>query len=577
MYIVGGNAAFMDSAISDNTSTASGGGIFIDMGETTLFRNCLITGNMAGSDGGGISTMWGSNTTINNCTIADNNVSGTGGYGGGVNIDFGGNADITNSIIWNNLAQSSSQIAIGSSTATVSYSDIRGGWAGAGASNITGDPLFVSGSDYHLDQASSPCKDKGNLDANTESLHMWRGTTSTNNIPDSGKVDMGYHYLLHWKIVGDFNFDGKVDDSDEKYFNYAFYSGKSSSFPDWLNGRDFDQNGVVDIEDSNTFDLSYNPSDPASDTTPPSPNPMAFDLNAPNTPKYTTKPKAITIVAVTAIDGSGDPQYSFQRFTASGAADGNPSAWSSNPTFIDSNIKSGKTYGYKVRAQDVAGNKTDWSPMVFVTAKVERIKPNPNPMTWSVAPYAVSSTEVSMVATTATDASGVEYLFQETTGHRGATDGKWQSSPIYVDSGLTPATLYSYRVQVRDKSSNHNRTSWSLKSSIATRTADGGFLDTVRPILESPYGWVSFPRQNGGFHTMECGTALPSQTGGAVWYRFVCLDYSSVSSGWRTGDGATTWSVYVGGTHNYRWRAEAMDDSGDLYIVATGLTVWVIQ
>jgi hypothetical protein len=93
--------------------------------------------------------------------------------------------------------------------------------------------------------------------------------------------------------------------------------------------------------------------------------------------------------------------------------------------------------------------------------------PSPNPMTWAVAPYAASSTSVSMTATTASDVSGVEYYFTCTAG--GGNDSGWQNSPTYEDTGLTPETSYTYTVKARDKSANQNETAVSTAESATTQ------------------------------------------------------------------------------------------------------------
>jgi hypothetical protein len=87
--------------------------------------------------------------------------------------------------------------------------------------------------------------------------------------------------------------------------------------------------------------------------------------------------------------------------------------------------------------------------------------PTPSPMTWSVPPHATAGTVVQMTTIVATDPSGVEYYFDETTGHPGGADSGWQNSPTYVNAGLSEPTEYCYRVKARDKSANHNETGWS--------------------------------------------------------------------------------------------------------------------
>jgi len=95
--------------------------------------------------------------------------------------------------------------------------------------------------------------------------------------------------------------------------------------------------------------------------------------------------------------------------------------------------------------------------------------PSPNPMTWSAAPHATTSTSVSMTATAAFDPSGVEYYFDCLTA--GGHDSGWQSSPSYEDTGLSPNTTYTYTVTARDLSANQNQTAASTAESATTNPA----------------------------------------------------------------------------------------------------------
>ena len=92
--------------------------------------------------------------------------------------------------------------ALGGSGATaasnrITIGCIGVGWQGTG--NINSDPLFVTGplGDYYLSQIAagqaqnSPCVDTGD-----PASSMIIGTTRTDEIQDSGVVDMGYHYPL---------------------------------------------------------------------------------------------------------------------------------------------------------------------------------------------------------------------------------------------------------------------------------------------------------------------------------------------------------------------------------------------
>ena len=89
--------------------------------------------------------------------------------------------------------------------------------------------------------------------------------------------------------------------------------------------------------------------------------------------------------------------------------------------------------------------------------------PTPNPMTWSIVPYPISTASIGMTATTASDASAIEYFFdcQYATGS-GGSDSAWQASTSYVDSGLAPNDTYGYVVTARDASPLHNEGSPSI-------------------------------------------------------------------------------------------------------------------
>jgi hypothetical protein len=95
--------------------------------------------------------------------------------------------------------------------------------------------------------------------------------------------------------------------------------------------------------------------------------------------------------------------------------------------------------------------------------------PTPDPMTWATEPNATGGSSIAMVATIASDLSGVEYYFANVTDAN--HDSGWQASTSFQDTGLAPSTEYTYAVKARDLSSNHNETAYSTTAS-ATTTAD---------------------------------------------------------------------------------------------------------
>ena len=89
-----------------------------------------------------------------NSTIADNNPQGDQA----VIVFSGGQITVTNSIMWSNAFNLQTQDDPCPGCVTVTYSDIEGGYTGAG--NIDADPLFVGNGNYQL-QSGSPCIDTG--------------------------------------------------------------------------------------------------------------------------------------------------------------------------------------------------------------------------------------------------------------------------------------------------------------------------------------------------------------------------------------------------------------------------------
>ncbi|GAH15486.1 unnamed protein product, partial [marine sediment metagenome] len=94
--------------------------------------------------------------------------------------------------------------------------------------------------------------------------------------------------------------------------------------------------------------------------------------------------------------------------------------------------------------------------------------PEPLTATWDSVPYAIGQSTITMMAGEATDPSGVQYYFDETSDNPGGTDSGWQVSRTYTDSGLSPETEYTYKVQTRDMSPAQNTGNWSTSESATT-------------------------------------------------------------------------------------------------------------
>ena len=201
------------------------------------------------------------------------------------------------------------------------------------------------------------------------------------------------------------------------------------------------------------------------DTTPPDPSPMTWA-----TPPVATGEGSVTMTATTATDLNG-VEYFFDE--TSNNPGGTDSTWQDSPTYIDTGLTPGTTYKYTVTARDKspAQNPTAPSAEASVTTNpADTAAPAPDPMSFAIAPAAASISKITMTATTASDATGVEYYFTETTGNPGGSDSGWQDSPVYTDGGLDPGTSYTYKVKARDKSLAQNPTAESATASASTAT-----------------------------------------------------------------------------------------------------------
>ncbi len=189
-------------------SVGEGGGLRFDDSATVLVNN-LVAGNSAQTWGGGIACRR-AGVQIRNCTITFNSATD---YGGGIGCMESSTPTVTSSILYLDSAAEGAEIGLRShnypSTLSISYSSVTGGRAGAYLDEgcilnwwggmIDVDPLFVSGAigEYYLRQqaagqsVTSPCVDAGN-----PAGPMINGTTRTDSAPDTGVVDMGFHYEI---------------------------------------------------------------------------------------------------------------------------------------------------------------------------------------------------------------------------------------------------------------------------------------------------------------------------------------------------------------------------------------------
>lgn len=219
----------------------------------------------------------------------------------------------------------------------------------------------------------------------------------------------------------------------------------------------------------------------ASDTVPPTPNPMTWAV-----PPSGLTPTSIIMTATVAADPTPQVQYYFENISNS-----QNSGWITSATWTDIGLTAGQTYGYRVKARDGLLNETGWSTTVNAVAQTETNPPGPNPMTWVVQPAIQDATSATMTATTASDDynNPVEYFFENTTTSQ---NSGWISSPTWTETGLTTFQTYSYRVKARDAVGN--QTNWSGSASVYLGTsASGSWITDASGAWGAPSNWTTTP------------------------------------------------------------------------------------
>lgn len=150
----------------NNSSTATqGGAILIQDSARAKVRNSLFVGNQSISDGGAVAAVNNAVFQSINCTFSQN-ACGAGSNGEAVACFSGAQISMENSILYTN----SMHVGAGSIAkiqhslvGSLSPPDITGpGTVQFGGGVIVGNPLFISGIDFHL-QSSSPCIGTGNI------------------------------------------------------------------------------------------------------------------------------------------------------------------------------------------------------------------------------------------------------------------------------------------------------------------------------------------------------------------------------------------------------------------------------
>ena len=165
IYLINSNSNLENLIIKDNSKGShnyGGAGIFTENSFISI-NNSLIANNFSSSPPHNEDTLTGGIVAMNSILELDNNTFyGNSGeyYGGAIYFDTSSSGIITNSIFWENEGPEGI-----TGLATITYSNVQGGWDGEG--NIDATPLFCNpdSGDFTL-ASNSPALGSGEGGAN---------------------------------------------------------------------------------------------------------------------------------------------------------------------------------------------------------------------------------------------------------------------------------------------------------------------------------------------------------------------------------------------------------------------------
>jgi chitodextrinase len=138
---------------------------------------------------------------------------------------------------------------------------------------------------------------------------------------------------------------------------------------------------------------------------------------------------------------------------------------SSTTTFTDTGLTAGATYSYTITAKDAAGNRA-----TSLATSVTTVAPDTTPPSVPGTPVASATAGVQTTLTWAASTDNVAVTAYDV--YRGSTLVGTVTGTTFTDTGLTPATTYSYTIKAKDAAGNGSAASGA--TAVTT-------LDTIAP------------------------------------------------------------------------------------------------
>jgi len=463
---------------TNNSAGTKGGALHSDLSDLAI-RDCIFSGNSA-QEGGAI---YAKDSVITNCIIQDNTATRTGG-----GLYTTHSPVIVGCAILGNIAQTGDGGGIysGLNRLTLVNCTIKNCSApfgrGGGVYSYHGldikNTILWGNRATHYDQLG------GAGDHFYERVHFQSCAIENGSMPYH--ITDGKGHVIGLNLGGDFVFTDPL-------FMDTWHLKQNSPCRD--QGQPDPALPATDHDgDSRLLDMAVDigADEIAPDTAVPVPHPLGWWAQVPQA----SSSHAIVMTAAAATGAYGPIEYYFEC-QQDGAFN---SIWQTERRYEAKGLNPNTEYQFRVKARNRLGNETassDWSAATtdaYVDSDTQA--PTPDPLTWASVPQATGLTTITMTASTALDAAGVEYLFECTAG--GGHNSAWQSGPVYTDTGLQANTRYTYWVRARDTSANQNAGNWSVKASATTHSGAGlhgidvRVSSTVDDAEEGPGGRMDF-------------------------------------------------------------------------------------
>jgi fibronectin type 3 domain-containing protein/lysophospholipase L1-like esterase len=275
------------------------------------------------------------------------------------------------------------------------------------------------------------------------------------------------------------------------------------------------------------------------------------------TPSVPAAPASVTATAVSStqinVTWSGTANatgYRVERSTNSNTWSGVATTAADVTTYNDTGLAASSTYYYRVLATGAGG---DSSPSAVVSATTQAPPVTTPPAPASLTATAFSSTRIDLAWSNVVGETG--YRVERSTG-----GGSWVAVAIrsadvtsYSDTGLTPATAYSYRVVAT------NSAGGSPPSPVASATTLDN--DTIPPTVPKGLKAVSAKGKVNLSWTGSTDTGGSGLAGYRVWRSTTGVTGAFTAIG--TPGGASYTDSNVTGNTDYWYRVTALDAAGN--------------